>query len=1469
MNFLSITLCSFLLILTVSTVHANPPNDHFRNVIPLTGASGQITATNVGATRESGERTHAGSTGGASVWWSWTAPSRGSVIFYTAGSNFDTILAVYRGNALSSLTEMGSNDDESDSSLTSAVSFTAFQNVVYYIVVDGYDGDSGNIVLSWSSELPSNDNFADRISLAGESGQLTMSNANASRESGEPNHANYTASHSLWWSWTAPRSGYATIDTYQSALDTVLAVYHGASLGSLQLITACDDFDALYTIFSKNKTGFSAKYIPQNAAFRNRDLTSTVNFYTEAGREYQIAVDGAGNAIGEIVLSWHLEDPPASAPPNDHFDNRIAIDGGTGQITGANIFATKQGGEPPHADNLGGRSVWWSWTAPTTGIVTFDTVGSGYDTTISVYKGNSVDTLSLLIGNDDIGIPVASRVTFTATKGNIYHIAVDGYDGDFGTIVLNWTNEIPPNDNFADRILLNGESGRAQGTNINAGRESGEPTITDANEIHSVWWSWTAARSGNVTVDTIGSDFDSILAVYTGMSLQSLVRIVSNGDTNDRRVTFNAEQGQTYHFLVGGKKDDDVDTADAGRIVLNWNSASPANDNFADRITLTGVAGQTSGSNVSASRETNEPDHAGVKGAHSVWWSWTAPFDAKISFNTHGSRFDTCIAVYQGDAVESLVLIRSNDDDAANGGVTSAVTFSSREGQSYAIAVDGYSGDAGDITLKWQLATPTIRIEPLTLAFSKLPLASAKQISTIAQDERIVNQSTSAKSTSRQIHVKTGTIQTGESNSPPSQITTLATDMLQPQHMLLQFDHIPSAEEKQSLAANGVELLRYMPDNAYWASIHPKTSTIFSTLSKNSGIRWSKSSRAIDKLDPDAAAGKFPPNTRLRNGTVEIWAVVFDDVDEAIAREQFAQLNCRILDRISTNVYRLAAPIASIRDVSALDIVEWVEAGPPPKKQTNATAALRLHNTEVYEPPYALTGAGVVVGIWDGGEVDHHRDFDSRLVIEDAGSKAEDHATHVAGIIGGSGRYNPNAKGMAPGVEIHSYDWDEDINKMRQASTLGVRLTNHSYDYSAGWEEQTDGWRNLGDYLFGNYNTYGYAWDAMVWDTGLLTFRAASNDRDQGPDWPYGPRMDGPYRTILPGGSNKNGVTIGALADHDRMTDFSSWGPTADGRIKPDLCANGYELTSTVLDNGYDSFSGTSMASPAACGSAALLFELYQSVTAEEPKAETLKALLIHGARDLGNPGPDYAFGWGMIDTRESADLIFNRMWDAGTISYRNRITYSITIPPNHPYVKATLVWTDAPGSPAAAKALVNDLDLQLRSPSGAIFYPWVLDKDNPSANATSGVNTIDNVEQVYIENPESGEWTIEVIGSAITQDEGRFALVSEMLRTPDSTNAFWIYNDGEEPLTVNKIIAVDGVMEAIAISPNSPFEIAPNSYRKVNVTVDFTRISKELNATQLYISSNDPAPNKNPYPDGVILHFNPTEVEVNNWTMY
>jgi hypothetical protein len=515
------------------TVYGNavfgPPNDDFSNAIALTGAITSGSGNNAQATSQPGEPSHAGQTS-HSVWWSWTAPYSGPAAVSTAGSSFDTVLAVYTGTSVSALGKIGENDD-GEGLKTSAVSFTAAAGTTYMIAVDGFGDATGNITLAVSQPAasgPPNDAFANRSTLSGSNVSVSASNAGATRETQEPSHAGYEATKSVWWTWTAPSGGRVTIDTKGSSIDTLLAVYTGSTLSQLGGVAADDQSGG--------------------------NNTSQVRFTAVQGTTYQIAVDGWQGDAGGIVLSVTLEQ--TTGPDNDNLATARQISGSSGSDTGTNQNATAEAGEPAHAGSAATRSIWWRWTAPASGAVRWNTIGSSFDTVLGVYSGGSVQALTPIASDDQSGGGGASSLEFEAAAGSTYFIAVDGYGGATGSVQLQHAYVgAPANDNFVSAAVITGNSAAVSAGNVNATSELDEPAHAGSVATRSLWWQWTPPTSGNVLISTAGSTFDTVLGVYTGASLAELQPVASNDDSgyaSTSEVSFPALAGTTYYIAVDG-----------------------------------------------------------------------------------------------------------------------------------------------------------------------------------------------------------------------------------------------------------------------------------------------------------------------------------------------------------------------------------------------------------------------------------------------------------------------------------------------------------------------------------------------------------------------------------------------------------------------------------------------------------------------------------------------------------------------------------------------------------------------------------------------------------------------------------------------------------------------------------------------------------------------------------------------------
>lgn len=250
----------------------------FQDARQLTGTFGRIAGTNVEATHEGDEPSHAGVLGNASVWHSWTAPTSGTVRFdtLTRQTSFDTVLAVYAGDQPGALTAMASNDDISPFFFASRVTFRAQQGTTYHVAVDGVAGKSGRYGLHWAMR-PGNDDFAAAQRIAGLSASAAEDNSLATREGGEPNRR----THTIWYSWTAPAGGAVVFETRGSDFDTVLMVYRGGRLADLRQLAINDD-----------ARGFG--------------LASRVQLSVREGQTYRICVGSFSRfTTGRAQLNWH------------------------------------------------------------------------------------------------------------------------------------------------------------------------------------------------------------------------------------------------------------------------------------------------------------------------------------------------------------------------------------------------------------------------------------------------------------------------------------------------------------------------------------------------------------------------------------------------------------------------------------------------------------------------------------------------------------------------------------------------------------------------------------------------------------------------------------------------------------------------------------------------------------------------------------------------------------------------------------------------------------------------------------------------------------------------------------------------------------------------------------------------------------------------------------------------------------
>jgi len=475
-----------------------------------------------------------------------------------------------------------------------------------------------------------------------------------------------------------------------------------------------------------------------------------------------------------------------------------------------------------------------------------------------------------------------------------------------------------------------------------------------------------------------------------------------------------------------------------------------------------------------------------------------------------------------------------------------------------------------------------------------------------------------------------------------------------------------------------------------------------------------------------------------------------------------------------------------LKDGRIIELMEFDGDIPLFHMAENREGGELLNNSDVYDID-GIDGEGEILGMWDeGGVLLTHNELIGRVTQKDAPDNDSDHATHVAGTMIAAG-VDSDARGMSYKAHLYAYDWGNDNAEMTEAAINGLKVSQHSYGYLSGWFYGDlglgNGWYWLGthaidtneDYVWGFYNNHTKEWDDIAYNaTEYLIVKSAGNDRGYGPPpgtkhyFPHaGSWYSGTITREKDGGSDgydsishkalaKNIMTVGAVDNNGNMANFSGWGPTDDGRIKPDIVAKGVGVYSTVTNSNssYDTFNGTSMSGPMVSGSIGLILQHQRKLHGgQELLSSTIKGLIIHTADQTvkgkkTKKGPDYEFGWGLMDTKKVIDLMTNNNTKGGDFNIREKtlqiddiLEFNVIAKGNEP-LKATITWIDPSGTPVSPSLnpqnlmLVNDLDLRIIGDNQEVFKPFVLDPANPNHEATTGDNFRDNVEMVILENP-------------------------------------------------------------------------------------------------------------------------------------
>ncbi|MCP5516901.1 MAG: S8 family serine peptidase [Verrucomicrobiales bacterium] len=424
------------------------------------------------------------------------------------------------------------------------------------------------------------------------------------------------------------------------------------------------------------------------------DVTATNNVYSAAfdltpftDPAYSNIVDFVLNVTApnktdfSMPVTYYVVEPP----PNDMFatPDKIPPLGafGDGLVTATNTYATLELDEPVHAGVVERqRSLWWTWSPADSGVAIVDTAGSSFDALLAVYTGETIRTVAEVVSADVSDGKAQPYVTFAATKGRTYRIAVAGSGtNEFGQIRLRVQPGGSP-DNRAPVVRItspgSGQTFTTESIDVLGSAFDPEPSASGVKEI-------LVRVNGGLPFPATGTDS------WTAINLR-----LQQGENTI------AAYGQDFAGNISAQQ----------TVTVYYVPQDPANDVFGTVLSpsspyyLKETAGADAVDNTHGTTESGEPQHGGNEGGRSVWWSWKAPESGVLELDTEGSDFDTLLGLYEGSRVDRLTTVASNDD-ARTGVRFSKISQAVRAGVEYRIAVDGFGGAFGNAVLNYAFAS--------------------------------------------------------------------------------------------------------------------------------------------------------------------------------------------------------------------------------------------------------------------------------------------------------------------------------------------------------------------------------------------------------------------------------------------------------------------------------------------------------------------------------------------------------------------------------------------------------------------------------------------------------------------------------------------------------------------------------------------------------------------------------------------
>lgn len=573
----------------------------------------------------------------------------------------------------------------------------------------------------------------------------------------------------------------------------------------------------------------------------------------------------------------------------------------------------------------------------------------------------------------------------------------------------------------------------------------------------------------------------------------------------------------------------------------------------------------------------------------------------------------------------------------------------------------------------------------------------------------------------------------------------------------IQFYQIPTEEQKAALAKTGIQLFHYLPSNTWSAAI--PTALDLAGL-KDANLRSIFTMPAEYKMTKSLSNNQYPQWAKS-GGKVEVLVTYWPNLQSEAVQELLAAqgfVTTHALPHIQA--FRLQVKPADISKLAALSFVSFTEpfdSNPQPENLPGVTDHRSNNLATSYNNGLHFDGTGMNVALNDDGVIGPHIDQTGRIANQFITFNNGNHGDHCSGTIFGAGNLNPTTRGMAYGATLRVYGVSNAFSTAYQAfdsiynhyTQYGIRVTSTSYSNGT----------NTG------YTSLARLMDVQIEDMPELShiFSSGNSGTSGSPTTWY--NITGGHKV------GKSVITVGNVLNDDALATSSSRGPAADGRIKPDICAVGTDVKSTIINNAYDNYTGTSMACPGVAGTVTQLYHAYKTMHAgANPPSALIKAVILNTGDDLGNPGPDFKFGWGRINARRAYNLLQSNNYLLDSVSQAGSKTHTITVPANTGQVRIMVYWQDKPAVVNAGRALVNNLNMSVTTPASATVLPWVLNAGTTAVTlnsvATRGMDSLNNMEQVTIDTPTAGTYTVNVSGFSVPQGPQHYYVVYEFVTT-------------------------------------------------------------------------------------------------------